>query len=107
MLANEFQEAVSTGRGRESVAPVFDRLLDYSVEHFKSEEGLMHRHQYPRTDRQVQEHRTFTAEVMALNKNKRYVFPESVVDFLNSWLRTHIMGIDKELGRFLSERGVT
>jgi len=106
MLANEFQEALSTGHGREKIAQVFDRLLDYTVEHFKDEEKLMRKHGYPGADQQVLEHRAFTTDVMALNKDKRYVFPENVGDFLNSWLSAHIMGIDKELGRFLNGQDV-
>lgn len=106
LLTNEFQKALSAGRGREQIARVFDNLIHYTVKHFKNEEQYMRKYDYPGMDRQVREHRAFTRQVMELNKDKRHVFPENIADFLNSWLKNHIMGIDKELGAFLSERGI-
>jgi voltage-gated potassium channel len=106
ILANEFRKALSAGRGREEVAGVFDKLLDYTVQHFTHEEGYMRKYDYPGMEVQIREHRSFTRQVMELNKDKKYVFPENVSDFLYSWLKHHIMDIDKELGRFLRERNV-
>lgn len=106
ILANEFRKALSAGRGREEVAGVFDKLLEYTAQHFGHEEGIMRKYDYPGMEVQVREHRNFTRQVMELNKDKRYVFPENVSDFLYSWLKHHIMDIDKELGRFLQEKGV-
>jgi voltage-gated potassium channel len=106
LLANEFRQSLSAGRGREEIARVFDKLLDYTVRHFSHEEGLMRKYDYPGMELQVREHRNFTKQVMELNRDKKYVFPENVSDFLYSWLRHHIMDIDKELGRFLHEKDV-
>jgi voltage-gated potassium channel len=106
VLANEFRKALAAGRGREEVAGVFDKLLDYTVQHFSHEEGYMRKYDYPGMEVQVREHRNFTRQVMELNRDKRYVFPKNVSAFLYSWLRHHIMDVDKELGRFLQERDV-
>lgn len=106
LLAGEFEKGVAAGRGREQVAGVFDRLLNYTVEHFRNEESIMKRHNYPDTAGHIQKHRALTKQVMELNRDKKYVFPENVAEFLNSWLINHIMIVDKELGKFLKQQGV-
>jgi hemerythrin-like metal-binding protein len=106
LLANDFRKSLAAGRGREEVARVFDKLLDYTVQHFSHEESYMRKYDYPGMEEQVREHRNFTRQVMELNRDKRYVFPENVSDFLYSWLRHHIMDIDRKLGKFLHEKNV-
>ncbi|HDY88540.1 MAG TPA: bacteriohemerythrin [bacterium] len=106
LLLNRFQKSVSAGSGREKIVSVFEKLLDYTVTHFKNEEEFMQKYDYPETDNQVQEHRALTKTVMELNKDKRYVFQENICEFLNSWLKEHIMGTDKKLGEFLNKQGV-
>lgn len=106
LLTGEFQEALSGEQSRENIQTLFDKLLDYTVQHFKNEEEIMRRYQYPDLSRHIQEHRALTQKVMELNKDKKYVFPENIADFLYSWLKDHIMGIDVELGHFLKEQGI-
>ncbi len=106
ILISRFQDAVSAGKGEEETARVFDKLLDYTMVHFNHEEQIMKKHDYPDIDIQIKEHRKFTKKVMELNRDKKYVFPENVSEFLNSWLVNHILVTDKKLGRFLHERGV-
>ena len=100
-LVNEFQQALSAGHGGDAMATVFDSLLEYTVEHFQHEERIMAKAGYPATDIHKKRHRELTQQVMALNKDKRYVFPENVGDFLSHWLTDHIMGTDRELAKFL------
>jgi len=106
LLINDFHKSLFVGDGREKIVDVFEKLLDYTVTHFKNEEELMHKYDYTETDRQVREHRELTEEVMELNKDKKYLLQENISDFLNSWLRNHIMDTDKKFGKFLSDQGI-
>jgi voltage-gated potassium channel len=105
ILISKFQEALSAGKDREEIAKVFDKLLDYTMVHFKNEEEIMKKYDYPEIDTQIREHRNLTQKVMELNRHKRYIFSENIIDFLYSWLVNHIMVTDKKLGQFLSEKG--
>ncbi len=106
LLANEFQLALSEGHGTEKVAIVFDKLLEYTAKHFKNEEEYMEKNSYPNIEEHKAEHLDLVNQVMELNKDKRYVFPENISEFLSSWLKEHIMGSDKEFGIFLNKQGI-
>ena len=43
---------------------------------------------------------------MKLNKNKKYIFPENVADFLTSWLVDHILGSDMKYVNFFRENNI-
>ncbi len=102
ILVNRFNEAFTSGSGKLEIASVFDKLLEYTVNHFQKEENIMKKYNYPEMTQHIQKHRDLTKEVMAFNKGKQYVFPENIAEFLNSWLMNHIMETDKKLGAFLT-----
>jgi voltage-gated potassium channel len=105
-LINELEAGIEDGTHREAVAKTFDSLVHYTVVHFQKEESLFEKYGYPERAEHVQEHRRFTARVMDLNRDKRYIFPLNVSELLHSWLVGHIMGSDRKYVRFFQEKGV-
>ncbi|THB68147.1 MAG: hypothetical protein D6E12_07125 [Desulfovibrio sp.] len=93
--AEEFQQGVKQGIDPEAVARLFDRLLDYTTRHFAHEEALMHENNYPDVEEHVAEHRRITRLVMELNRDRRYVFPQSIGSFLRQWIIGHIQKTDQ------------
>ena len=82
-------------------------LLAYAICHFETEEILMQRHAYGDAERHRQQHRDFSARVIALRDELRAGRPVSraeLLDFLGDWLRHHIMHTDRGLGEFLREK---
>ncbi|MBF0430206.1 MAG: bacteriohemerythrin [Fibrobacteria bacterium] len=105
-IINDFQSGLAIGTGAEQIAPLFDKLLAYTVIHFNNEEALMDKYAYPKKNEHKAKHHDLTTQVMDINKDKKYIFPGSVSGFLVSWLTDHILGTDMEFAEFLKEQGV-
>ncbi|SDL19038.1 hemerythrin-like metal-binding domain protein [Maridesulfovibrio ferrireducens] len=101
--AEDFQKAVIEGKEGEAIAKLFDRLLEYTTSHFAREEGFMQKRGYPDIEEHMKEHRRITREVMELNRDKRYVFSESVDKFLQDWIINHINNTDRKYVKFMLE----
>ena len=94
----------------EEMGSVIDALLEYASLHFSKEHSHMERLAYPAYEEHRQAHRKFTETVRGYRKDfdeGGAVFPMEIVQFLRDWLDAHILNVDKRLGEFLRERGVT
>jgi len=108
---NSLYHATATGEAEEVISTVLKRLVDYTKFHFRSEEILMDRYNYPqdRFERHVKEHRSFTRTVMEFRE--KYEAGEArltleVFKFLATWVQNHIAGTDKDYGRYFKEIGI-
>lgn len=101
-LINVFNEAVHSGESQKILSYTFDRLISYSLEHFKNEEEKLKECQYPDLENHILEHQRLIKTVLDLNKEKKYVFPENISDFLNHWLIDHIMDCDQKYKNYIS-----
>lgn len=105
---NELLEAGKNRRAKEEIESMLDFLEKYVVDHFATEEESMLKYDYPRYQEHKQIHQDFIQEVSEL----KAVYQErgaklDLVITLNSkvvkWLINHIMGVDKQLAKFLIE----
>ena len=86
-------------------------LLNYAILHFETEEALMQRYGYenelPALARaHIAQHRDFSRRVVDVCDHLREGRPVSrveVLKYLNEWLRTHVLGIDQQLGAFVRQ----
>ncbi|WP_051261232.1 bacteriohemerythrin [Desulfovibrio inopinatus] len=102
--AEDFQQAVQQGQGREALSRLFDRLLEYTAGHFAREETFMRKMNYPDIEEHIREHRRITGEVMQLNRDKSYVFPANVGSFLEDWIVGHISQRDRKYAEVYREK---
>ncbi len=105
-LINRLEDALAGEHGREVLSNIFDTMIDYTVTHFENEEAYFDKHDYPEKEAHINEHRELTKKVLDLNREKRYVFPDNVSEFLRAWIRDHIRKIDKRYGDYLNKKGV-
>lgn len=105
VLTNDTEAAVAAGASREQAAQALQRLCDYVVEHFATEEALMDPEGYPEYDRHMTEHMECTNLALdflqALNEGKDVDLP-GFLAFAQKWITDHILGTDQTLGRFLA-----
>jgi hemerythrin len=104
-IINELATVHDEGRDDDALKNVLPRLKAYVLFHFSTEESLMsglvdgtHARQHK------SEHRKFGEKVASMTRESQDDCSRTVVqllDYLNSWLLTHIMNIDKELGKHL------
>jgi len=96
--ANNLHDSMKNGKGREVVETTLNFLVDYTVKHFTSEEGLMKKNNYPDFVNHKAVHDKFVAEV--INMKAKYLsgklLPMDLSAALSDWLRNHILGTDKK-----------
>jgi len=94
---------------RDEVLPLLGYLQDYAVQHFEAEERLMRELGYPGLADHAAAHETFCAEFLNITKDVQRTGPTALAaltvhNWLSDWLRKHVGGIDRELGRFVAAR---
>lgn len=119
-LINELHEAMTDGRARHTVAAVvhemqtmattLKQLMDYTSYHFSTEETYMVEHAYPERDEHMAAHAHFIERVHAFKQDfdcGEALHPVEIVEVIRDWWQSHILVVDKRLGAFLNERGLT
>jgi hemerythrin len=106
---NELNEALAHGEGATVVERVLQKLVDYVVGHFSAEEALLTKYKYPAVASHHAEHEKFTKTIAKFLEDHRAGksgVPVSLIMFLQTWLREHILKNDKAYAEFLTSRGV-
>ena len=108
-MINTLHEAMSTGKGKDTVVPILDNLLAYTRTHFNNEEQLFTRHAYPARDQHTRIHNSLAQQVIDLKSKMNAganILPVEVMEFMRDWLTSHIMAEDKKYAPFLKSKGV-
>ncbi len=106
---NELEDALSAGQGSTVVDNVLKQLMEYTMSHFAAEEKLMERYGFPGLADHRLKHEELTRKVLALRdeyKAGNVGVPVSLMLFLQTWLKEHILGTDKQYSEFLNSKGV-
>lgn len=108
-MINELHRAMKMKMGAKEAGQILTRLADYTVYHFKNEENLFEKHQYPDRDAHKQYHDRLVGQVLEFKKEfeeGRAALSMDLMQFLTDWLREHILKTDKLYVPFLKEKGV-
>ena len=108
---NSLYHATIAGESGSVASSILKRLVDYTKFHFRSEEILMEKYDYPqdRYMRHVKEHRAFVdATVKFREKYERgeATLTVDVFKFLATWIKNHVAGTDRDYGRYFLEIGI-
>ena len=106
---NDLGDALSSGQGAKVVEDVLKKLMDYTSSHFVAEEKLMERHGFPGLAEHRAKHQQLIRKVLSLQEEYKagnVGVPVSLMLFLQSWLKEHILGTDKQYSAFLNAKGV-
>ncbi|MBF0541394.1 MAG: hemerythrin family protein [Nitrospirae bacterium] len=109
-LLNNMHDAVEAKKGNDVIEKVLNELISYTRYHFAAEEKMFDTHKYPGTPKQKQAHADFTKKLLdfqAKFKSGNAIVDILLMNFLKSWLTTHIMGDDKQYGPFFNSKGVS
>lgn len=102
---NALNDAV-TQKDRNEIGSRLDALIDYVVEHFKTEERLMAQRGYAGLDEHRREHDNLVstcADLQVKFHAKEVEIEAGTMAFLKNWLDHHIPVIDRSYGPALSD----
>lgn len=106
-ILNELHASVTAGTERGALAHVFNELIDYTVEHFQTEERYFVDLSYPDAAAHKKEHDELTEQVLKLQAQFAegdLVISFELLDFLYDWLMKHTSDTDLKFRRFLDGR---
>jgi hemerythrin len=102
-------EAMWAGKGKGEIEQTIDFLWDYVAIHFREEEALMIKGNYPGYSAQKSAHEKFAKEIDEMRT--KYLSGEAssatAIELLTqacNWLREHIRVMDKAIGDFVTEK---
>ncbi len=122
-ILNRLHASVVEGKEQGELYAIMDELIEYTVYHFDTEERLYRENDYPGYADHKAIHDDLTATVVDLQlklHDGSATLSFELLDFLNHWLMDHTisqlnttlqhmdhtMGLDREIGPFLNEKGV-
>ncbi len=108
-LVNYLYHSMRDGRSQEALALALKEMVDYSNNHFATEERLMKKYHYPHLELHRNEHESFRAKVRGYveNYNKgNMVLAIDVVQFMSTWIFNHIRTVDKGYSNYLIDKGI-
>ncbi|MCX7823526.1 MAG: bacteriohemerythrin [Syntrophobacterales bacterium] len=108
-MTNELYDAMRQKKGKTVMSQILDRMIEYGNVHFATEERYFIKFFYSETEAHRNEHREFKKKVLELKA--RFEADEigiagELIDFLTTWLKTHIKGSDKKYSAFLKKKGI-
>lgn len=108
-LINQLHDAMKQGQGDAIVDAILFDLLVYTKGHFQREEAEMRRIGYAGLDAHAREHQRLLQSVNELREAEgadRSILCIKAADFLQEWLRKHILGSDMALSKVIAAADV-
>jgi hemerythrin len=103
---NQLLLAMKEGKARNEIIETLDFLEEYVIKHFTEEEMIQKKNDYPKYNIQHEQHEQFKGELKKLretfnSKGTSSLLVLNVQKEMSNWWKSHITGMDKELGQFL------
>ncbi len=108
-MVNELHDAMQKKRSKEAIGSILNRLIEYTGSHFADEEAAFSKFHYPDQAQHKQHHSKLVGQVLELHgkfNSGEAVLTQSVIEFLQDWLITHIKGVDKLYGPCLAKKAL-
>ena len=107
---NDFQDACSSGQGKDRVSATMKFLVDYTAKHFGDEERLQQQSNYPDQPNHKKLHEEFKSLVADLakqqqNEKSTIMVLTKLSNSLGNWFVNHIMREDKRIAAHVRSLG--
>lgn len=102
-ISDDLLNAIGNGHGEDALRETFDRLKEYTEEHFKAEEAYMNEIKYPDRERHADEHILLLTRVNTLWRliqSGEIISPKGISLFISDWIVDHIMEKDAAIGKY-------
>lgn len=108
-LLNELFVNLLQNNSKKKLEDILNALIQYTIEHFETEEELMYKYNYPKYSQHKHEHDKLKKSVGEFKKDfdsGSEVISFELLDFLRKWLTRHILRTDRDYSRYLISKGV-
>lgn len=108
-LINQLEEGAKQHEALNTLSSVLSDLKLYTTQHFRTEETLMQKYNYPGYASHRSEHQTLIKRIQEFQgrfEAGKLVHVDELANFLMGWLEGHILATDKRYSPYLVERGV-
>lgn len=109
-LINELHDSMQSGKGKDILGSVLNKLVDYTATHFDREEAEFKRLGYPHLRAHQQQHEKLKQKVgefrNRLSIGYNGLITIEMLRFLKAWLEQHIQREDKLYGKFMNGKGI-
>lgn len=109
-IINKLSDAMSKGLAADKVKDIVKELVDYTDWHFKAEEEVFNKYNYPGKDEHIRIHNNMlktARQLLSDAENGKKILSTELMEFLQDWILDHIMGVDKEYSNFLKDKEIT
>ncbi|MGH9642017.1 MAG: bacteriohemerythrin [Terriglobales bacterium] len=104
-LVHELKRAVASGQGHAITGTILNKLVNYTIHHFATEEELMQQHGFPGVAAHRIVHNTLTLKLSELHQQYQsgdQSTAEDCLRFLRTWLEEHVLNADRQFAQYLS-----
>jgi hemerythrin-like metal-binding protein len=98
---NEMHAAAQRNVAHTAIRPLLDRMVQYTIQHFKYEEDLLQLHGYPDFIRHKALHDKMRQRTIAFRDNVLALTGSDVLSYLKEWWSCHIQDEDKKYSPYL------
>jgi hemerythrin len=105
-IINVLFDAVQERPDKEIVKTTLDRLVRYTMTHFRDEEELMQSHGYPDLARHKLLHETMRQKTLAMQEQANLTMDKDLLRFLKEWWVNHIQDCDKRYAQHMATEEV-
>ncbi len=106
-MVNDLHAAMSAGQVQQALGGILDKLVGYTVQHFRTEEQLMAQAGYPYLESHRKLHADLTNKALEFQKSFQSgatAINARLASFLREWLTTHILQQDRQYAPFVGKR---
>lgn len=108
-MAQKLNAAMREGRGKDVLGRLLSELVAYTNTHFAAEEELLARYKYPALAHHRTEHKKLICRLEQFQKQfeaGQVLISIDLMDFLASWISSHILQSDAQYADHLNRQGV-
>ena len=107
---NKFYAEMMEGAGESAVAAMIAKIDQSIAQHFKEEEGVMSRNNYPHLEAHRRNHQEFLDKYASLRQAAQNRQPNATTElfkYTSSWLSGHIRQEDLKMATYIREHNAT
>lgn len=106
---NDLQVAIVSGRAKQTVDEMMQKLSVYAKTHLETEERILRTHGYPDFVQHKAQHDAYTLKMQRLREHHGagQTISIELLKFLKEWWSHHILKVDHQYAEFLTSRNAS